>query len=148
MKTIQLWLDLRFLFLHTKEIYTNWVFWSKIRIDLYIYIYMQKGNAQIVVPRIWITRLSLDKMQECSSRRYLRQNPSKYLHGILQSCWNLLHLLIQPDPFNWECGRDQEGAKKRERERDQARTRGIARIITSMWKCKTWARSRRRRSGG
>ncbi len=84
---------------------------------------MQKGNAQIVVPPIWITRLSLDKMQECSRRRHLRQNPSKNLHGILQSCWNLLQLLIQPDSFNWGWGRDQqrivyeEGAKERERER-------------------------------
>jgi hypothetical protein len=60
--------------------------------------------------------------------------------------------LIQPDSFNWGWGRDQQrivyekGAKKRERERDQVRTRGIA--STSVWKYKTWARRTRRRSGG
>jgi hypothetical protein len=37
--------------------------------------------------------------------------------------------LIQPDSFNWGCGRDQqrivyeEGAKKRERERERERER-------------------------
>jgi len=41
-----------------------------------------------------------------------------------------------------------ERERERERERDQARTRGIARRSTSVWKCKTWARRRRRRSGG
>jgi hypothetical protein len=49
--------------------------------------------------------------------------------------------LIQPDPFNWECGRDQqrivyeEGAKKREREREREIRPGQEELLEEALPC-------------